>query len=163
MTGLKKAVSNRKRKLKKGSEMDKIEIIEEKIDLIKNEVFHVLGKYHEKGKCFWDVDLILKHIDMHLRTFVCGKREYKKEEHTLYDKRESIKTRVDLTVDLYKINSQEQLSIEFKDSVKGTTLEIDVVTSDLLEGYDENNIDCYQAFVVGVRGSFWLDGYGWHI
>ena len=159
MTRLKKAVSNRKRKLKKGSEMDKLEVIEEKIDLIKNEVESILEKYHAKGAEFTDVELILKNIEMHLMGAV---KNYPENHDDVYHLEEDDGTEIDLEVDFYTYNSMEQVSLDFKTS-GGTTLSVDVVMSDLLEGYNWKNVDDYNAFTVDIRGSFWLNSNGWYM
>lgn len=121
--------------------MDAKNIIQEKIEIITDEVEFILEKYHgdsddNKGSCFQDVEKVKQDI-----------------ERTLWLAVENYETPNDLPDcdGVFEYDGNRFLiNLEEND----TQLEVYVYIGDLVDGYDEENVGSFEAFDVSLSGKF---------
>ena len=121
--------------------MDAKNIIQEKIEIIKNEVDFILEKYHgdsddSKGSCFQDVEKVKQDI-----------------ERTLWLAVENYETPNDLPAcngEFEYDGNRFLITLKEGDAI----LEVYVYIGDLVDGYNEENVGSFEAFDVSLKGCF---------
>lgn len=131
--------------------MDKKNIIQEKIDIIKNEVDFILEKYHgdsddSAGVNFENVEGVKQDIEKALWLAV--------ENYETENLPENCKG------EFYDNGNRFLITIDGE--YYGAKLEIDVFASDLVEGYNEENVGSFEAFGVSLTGNFEITRCGLH-
>lgn len=121
--------------------MDAKNIIQEKIEIITGEVDFILEKYHgdsddSKGSCFQDVEKVKQDIE---RTLWLAVKNYEMPNGlpACYGEFD---------------NDGDRFLITLKEG--GAILEVYVYISDLVDGYNEENVGSFEAFDVSLTGSF---------
>ena len=145
--------------------MDTKEIIQEKIEIIKNEVDFILEKYHgdsddSAGVDFKNVESVKQDIEKAL-WFAVENYEHGIEKAwwfsvenygTALNVLVLTKTPTNCFCEFY--NGGSRFFIKIRGEHNLTQLEIDVHTGDLIEGYNEKNVGGFEAFDVKLSGSF---------
>ena len=131
--------------------MDTKEIIQEKIEIIKNEVDFILEKYHgdsddSAGVNFENVESIKQDVEKALWLAV--------ENYVTEKLPENCKG------EFYDNGNRFLITIDGE--YYGAKLEIDVYASDLVEGYNEENVGYFEAFGVSLTGNFEITRCGLH-
>lgn len=124
--------------------MDNKNIIQEKIEIIKNEVDFILEKYHgdsddSAGVNFENVESVKQDIEKALWLAV---ENYETPENLPEN----------CNGEFYNDGNRFLITINGKHC--GAKLEVDVYTSDLVEGYDEEDVNWFEAFDVKLTGRF---------
>ena len=131
--------------------MDTKEIIQEKIEIIKNEVDFILEKYHgdsddSAGVNFENVEGVKQEVEEALWLAV--------ENYETENLPENCKG------EFYDNGNRFLITIDGE--YYGAKLEIDVYASDLVEGYNEENVGYFEAFGVSLTGNFEITRFGLH-
>ena len=131
--------------------MDTKEIIQEKIEIIKNEVDFILEKYHgdsddSAGVNFENVEGVKQEVEEALWLAV--------ENYETENLPENFKG------EFYDNGNRFLITIDGE--YYGAKLEIDVYASDLVEGYNEENVGYFEAFGVSLTGNFEITRFGLH-
>lgn len=123
--------------------MDTKNIIQQKVEKIKNNVEYVLEKYHAyNGVCFLDIEKVKNEVEQALWLAV---ENYEKPENMPAD----CKGKFFMNGNRYCITFEEE---------PNTKIEVFLFTGDLVDGYDEKNIQYYEAFEVYLTGRFCIKG-----
>lgn len=123
--------------------MDAKNIIQEKIEKIKNNIEFVLEKYHSYNGCFFqNVEKVKNEVEQALWLAV---ENYEKPENMTAD----CKGKFFMNGNRYCITFEEE---------PNTKLEVFLFTGDLVDGYNEENIKDFEAFDVYLTGNFFING-----
>ena len=137
--------------------MDAKNIIQEKIEIIKNEVDFILEKYHgdsddSAGVNFKNVEGVKQDIEKALWLAV---ENYETPENCIL-----LSGASGLFCEFYNDGSRFLITIDGE--YYGAKLEIDVYTGDLIEGYDAYTVEDFEAFDVSLTGNFEITRCGLH-
>ena len=127
--------------------MDSKNIIQQKIEKIKNNVDFVLKKYHSyNGVFFYDVENIKNEVEKALWLAV---ENHEKPENMPAD----CKGKFFMNGIRYCITFEEEPNTK-----RETRLEVFLWLEDLINGYNEENIKDFKAFDVYLTGNFFING-----